>query len=188
MRAQEIRNPKPLAKPRGETLKLTTLVPVLPFQRRRLEQDLAVLHDAPVPGNTHFARWCIVDRLETPSRFGSDPTSYLLFSAWFDKPPEGTYDPGPVRPAGSGPRRADLAQLRLRGGWPRAFERFLNRHRVEAGSSFASYDGVKVDDIRRALTLWNHFHDFAAKSQTQVLRGPALQEAWRRDPVLGKKP
>jgi hypothetical protein len=181
VRAHAIRNPRRFSKPAGKTPKLATLVPVLPFRRPQLEEDLEVLVDAPVPARTHFARWCIVDRLKTPSRFGSDPTSYLLFSAWFDDP-QTTYVQDLYN---------ELGEARVERIWRNcgfdgsmSLEAFLNPHRVEAGSAFAAYDGVSVEAVRTALKRWQRFHDFAAGSQDRGPQDVPLKEAWMKDSVL----
>jgi hypothetical protein len=183
VRAQKIRNPKPLAKPRGETPMLTTLVPVLPFRRDQLEQDMKALENAPVPARTHFARWCIVDRLKTPSRFGSDPTSYLLFSAWFDKSQQSYLkdlygDLGPARV------ERVWGNCGFEGGGDADFEIFLKPHVVTAGSWFAGYDGVTVEQVCDALKMRRSFHEFAVRSQTDRRGGAALKQDWLENPIL----
>ena len=180
---------KDLAEPpkrERKTGTLTTLIPVDQRRRKKLKRDLENLAvPPPMPATTHFARWCVVKQLEMPPEFGVDPTSYLLFSAWFDGQPE---DYAAALYQHLGP---DLAKLiwgncGFDGDSAEAFASYLMTYSVCSNSMFHGYNGVTVDEVHRTLGLWNHFGEFARATQT--LRGAALQTAWMSDPMLGNGP
>ena len=124
-----------------------------------------------------------------PPEFGVDPTSYLLFSAWFDGEPE-DYAAALYQQLGPDLAKSIWGNCGFDGDSPEAFASYLKRYSVpsDAGSTsmFSGYNGVTVDEVHATLGLWNHFGEFARASQT--LRGPALQTAWVNDPVLSHGP
>jgi hypothetical protein len=194
-RVQRIRNPK--RNTNGKTTcSLSTLVPVLEGHRQQLEMDLETLMQSPaaVPPGTHFARWCVVDHLEMPKRFGQDNTSFLLFSAWFDGRARDKKDPdAPLRHYAAalheqlGARAHHIwRHCGFRDGDAAAFAERLLGHAIEPGVSFAGYSGVTVGEVRAALKLWGRFHEFARESQLRAVRDRALQAAWEGDPLLSR--
>jgi hypothetical protein len=193
-RVQRIRNPKRSANGKT-TCSLSTLVPVLEGHRQQLEMDLETLMQSPaVPPGTHFARWCVVDHLEMPKRFGEDYTSFLLFSAWFDGQARDKKDPdAPLRHYAAalheqlGVRAHHIwRHCGFRDGDAAVFAERLLGHAIEPGASFGGYNGVTVREVRDALKLWGRFHEFARESQLRAVRDRALQAAWKRDPLLSR--
>ena len=184
-RVQRINDPK--TRTRGRTGSLTTLIPVAECRRQELRQALQSLTEppSPVPAATHFARWCVVDRLKMPSRYGSDPTSYLLFSAWFDGEAQ-DYAGALHERMGAERAEAIWAHCGFGGGGPESFSDYLMKHRVEAGSDFSGYEGVSVSEVHAALAQWESFHSFASHSQSPALNAANLLTTWTNEPLLGQ--
>ena len=180
---QRIRNPR-LPAPR-KTGSLTTLAPMAPGRWADVKDALSCLEDPPqaVPdATTHFARWCMLDELRMPKEFKADPTSYLLFSAWFDGEEDAwvraLYESlGPDRVGRIWGLAGDA------GPTPDAFAEHVSRYRLEPHSFFHGYDGVSVREVRDALRVANAFSEFVATSQSQP--GDALRTNWLEHPVLG---
>jgi hypothetical protein len=162
---------------------LTTLIPVDQRRRPRLERALEDLAEpgARLPATTHFARWCVVKQLQMPAKFGQDPTSYLLFSAWFDGD-ETDYAAALYEQLGPDCAKAIWRNCGFRDGGAEAFADHLLRHKVHRGTGFSGYDGFQVPEIHNALARLKLFDALARRAQE--LRGPALQAAWVAVPQL----
>jgi hypothetical protein len=179
-----IRNPT-LPKRKDKTGSLTTMIPVDQRRRKRLEKSLESLEEPPppLPTTTHFARWCVVKQLEMPPRFGVDPTSYLLFTAWFDGEPK-DYAAALYQRLEPDRAKSIWGNCGFDGDSAEEFASHLMRYCVPTDAAFAGYNGVRVDEVQGALSLHDHFDRFAR--DTQELRGPDLQTAWVNDPVLSR--
>jgi hypothetical protein len=184
-RVTRIQNPD-LPKRKDQTGSLTTMIPVDRRRRKRLEKSLKSLAEppSPLPTTTHFARWCVVEQLEMPPRFGVDPTSYLLFTAWFDGYPE-DYAAALYQQLGADRAKSIWGNCGFDGDSAEEFAIHLMRYCVPSNTAFFGYNGVKVDEVQAALSLDDHFGQFAR--DTQELRGPDLQTAWVNDPVLSRE-
>ena len=104
---------------------LTTMIPVKPAPaqaaaqapRRTSSRRPRSCRRRPT---SHAGAWS--RRSDMPARFGKDPTSYLLFSAWFDGEPE-NYAATLYERLGTEPRAVDLARHRVQGQRPRGVRR-----------------------------------------------------------------
>jgi hypothetical protein len=141
-----------------------------------LKRELERLRGQPLrlPEGTHFARWAVVDHLRPPPTREVDPTSYLLFSAWFDRPRHeflfGLYDSLETR------AQSIWGHCGLDVGDRPKFERELLAHEVNPGSKFHAYDGVTVDEVYNARGCAERLSRFAIKHQGSDAQ--ALQSAW----------
>jgi hypothetical protein len=184
-RVARIQNPD-LPKRKDQTGSLTTMIPVDRRRRKHLKKSLKSLEEPPrpLPTTTHFARWCVVEQLEMPPRFGVDPTSYLLFTGWFDGVPE-DYAAALYQQLGPDRAKSIWGNCGFDGDSAEEFAIHLMRYRVPSNTAFLGYNGVKVDEVRAAVSLCDRFGRFAR--DTQGLRGPDLQTAWVNDPVLSRE-
>jgi hypothetical protein len=180
-KVQTIRNPSRPAEGK-RTGTLTVMTPVKPGRKKRVKRAMRELRrrgDGLFPDGTHFARFVMIDELRPRPDRSPDPTSYLLFSAWFDGE-QGQFS----RDLYTSLRGDDLARRVWRhcgftdSGKPEDFARYLGEYQVEVGTSFSGYDGVTVDEVTDALRLAKRFTTFAAKSHA---RPPdELQAAWKK--------
>ena len=165
----------------GETGSLTTIIPVEHGRRNQLQDCLQELLSQPaeLPATTHFARWCVVKQLHMPPRFGIDPNSYLLFSAWFDGEPE-TYAATLYERLGADLVESIWSNCGFEGGSAEAFADYLMKYCVPYDAKFQGYAGVPVREVTPALGLAQHFDGFVRDAQG--MRGPALRAAWNGRP------
>jgi hypothetical protein len=182
---ERINNPQ-LPKRKRKTASLTTLIPVDQRRNKHLKQALksVAVPPLPLPSTTHFARWCLVDELRMPAQFGVDPTSYLLFTSWFDGEREEDYAAALYQHLGPDRATAIWGNCGFAGDGPEAFVKHLMDHSVPTNAAFGGYDGVSVDEVNHVLKLRNRFDRFAV--ETQDLRGPDLQDAWVKVPELSR--
>jgi hypothetical protein len=182
-RVQRIRNPR-RKNGTGETTGcITAFIPVIDAHKARLPVDLqALMNPLPtVPEGTHFARWCVIAKLELPKKYDDD-TSYLVFSAWFDGQPR-EYLEALYKQLGQARATQIWRNCGFGGGDAQAFANYMLRYRVNPGSAFAAYDRVTVEEVLAALHLWERFHGFAVTAQTGS-RVTSLKQTWMSDPVL----
>jgi hypothetical protein len=173
---QQIRNPRPYDTPQGHTRGLSFFAAVQKDREEELRDAIALLRrePTPVPGDTHFARWAIADRLEPPPDLQQDDTSYLLFATWYDRP-DHQYLPDLYRTL-DGRAEAIFGPCGFGGGGADAFAAYLLAHEVAPGFEFHAYDGVTVAEICRALKLARRFEAFVAEEQG---RAPEeLRDRW----------
>ena len=185
-KVERINNPQ-LPKRKRKTSSLTTLIPVDQRRNKQLEQALKSVDvpPLPLPSTTHFARWCLVDQLWMPAKFGVDPTSYLLFTSWFDGEQE-DYAMALYQHLGPDRAKAIWRNCGFGGDGPEAFAEYLMNYSVPSDAHFAGYDGVSVDEVNSVLALRKRFDRFAADAQANDLRGPDLQAAWVNVPELSR--
>ena len=142
----------------------------------RLEQD-----PEPFPPTTHFARWSYVDSLKPPPRMKRDPTSYLMFSAWFDDcVPQ--YLTNLYEHLGSERVNHIWGPCGFTGQTPAQLRQFLLNHVVKEGLAVAAYDGVTVEEVLWALKIANRLS--AASVELQGMRGEALRDQLRQRQLL----
>jgi hypothetical protein len=191
--------------PEGEAGTACSFTAIAVIEPERLEQlkekigglapsDLAI-GDAQkaIPEKTHFARLTIANQflqsfLKREERDAKgDPTSYLMFSTWFD-----AAGPEQQRPQGL---QSHLRGLHSRFGgeaeaiWSacRGFSagrgpdylcRYLLEHEVDAGLPFATYPGKTVHEVKSALALAGRFSEFTRDAQGCTAN--RLVVGWRR--------
>jgi hypothetical protein len=161
---------------------LSALTPVLPGREQQLE---AVLGRLP-PGTQsplarvariHFARWVVVPYFQDRRGQPLDPTSYLLFSSWFDGSVEAYLDS--LRESMRSEADAIWSNCV---GYPRTdspaeFRAYLLAHRIVPSYPFAAYPGETVAHVRAGLKLRKRLVAFAAASQGRGAE--ELQRSWR---------
>jgi hypothetical protein len=181
---QRIRNPDSTTEA-APTGRITTLVPVLADHKAQLHQTLGALANPPaeMPDKTHFARWCVIDHLKLPRGYEVDPTSYLLFSSWFDGDAV-EYLKALFNKIGATRAKHIWSACDFTGDDAEAFASFLLRYEVDPGSEFAGYDRVTVEKVLAALDVSERFHKFAVDSQSASKKTLSLKDAWLSDPVL----
>jgi hypothetical protein len=178
-KAQRFRRLGPDPPREKHTEALSVLTRVEDGRAGALKTELERLREEPpnLPGNTHFARWAVVDHLRPLPKHEVDPTSYLLFSAWFN----GT--PGEYLPALHGCLGARAQNIwghcGLDVGDPSKFERQLRAYVVKPGSRFHAYDGATVEEICGACKCAKRFSDFAIAHQRS--NAEKLRSAWNSE-------
>nr|AIA11786.1 Unknown Function [uncultured bacterium] len=177
---QRIRNPD--SNTTAQTGRVTTLIPVPADRKAQLHRDLGALASpaASMPEGTHFARWCVIDQV----RYEDDPTSYLLFSAWFDGDAADKYLKAMYDELGAKRANDIWGACDFAGNDAETFAKFLLRYKVDPGSEFAGYNGVTVAEVLAALDVSERFHKFAVDSQSASKKTLSLKDAWLSDPVL----
>jgi hypothetical protein len=196
---QTIRDPPGQA---GKTWSFTTVAIIDDMKKAEelVEQlgssDLAIREHDKAPQKTHFARITIAGKflqswLEKEA--DHDPTSYLMFSTWFDGE-----TPEQKRPAALdshlrglhsrfGRKAEDIwgSCRGYTGSGAEYFKDYLVCHEVDMGMPFSTYPGRKVADVKAALTLAGKFSKFVVVHPG--CRDPeALQDDWDR--LHGRKP
>lgn len=157
----------------GNATTTTVFAPVAPGREDDLQAVLLALPTGDAGpflrlGNTHFARFVLIDRLEyeaAPQKPDHLKSHYLLFNALFDGPLDafidGMLDHLPeVMDAVFGhcvayPGSADRAGV----------HRYLRHNELEATFFFAAYAQSTLPDVRRALALRERFTRFALANQ-----------------------
>jgi hypothetical protein len=190
---QKIRNPR-LDRPDKAgagtgtgTGTLSVLAPVVEARKDELRRNLEALSVAPeevVPTDrTHFARWILVDGLESAPNREEDRTPYLLFSAWFDYRKQDSEEQGQEQYVKAlhrslAGREAIWEHCGFKGsGEADQFWDEMRNHRVKLGIPFYGYEGMTVKEVRDALECAERFSAFAVDSQGR--EAGALQQTWR---------
>jgi hypothetical protein len=175
-RVESIRDPNARVIAKRHTSSHSFMIPIEQGGEDEVSVGIELLKDAPtpVPPETHFARWTLIDRLEVAPKQPPNPNRYLLFSAWFDGPPQQYFA---ALHDTLGPRaNAIYRRCGFAGGDGAAFARFLMPHEVKPGFKFHAYDGVTVAEVKEALALAETFRRFVTDAQGAA---PAeLQQRW----------
>ena len=177
-KVQRIQRLGPESPPTRNTEALTVMTRVQDSHLQPLKSELDQLRAEPpvLPKCTHFARWAVVDHLR-PLGKHVDPTSYLLFSAWFDC----TVDKYlPALHAALGTHAESIwGHCGLDVGDLSKFEHQLRANAVTPGTKFHAYDGMTVDEVHEARRCAERFSEFAIEHQT--CDAEALQSAWNTE-------
>jgi hypothetical protein len=167
---------------------LSILTPVDPSRKAELEQELSALDASTLSlPRTHMARWVLIDRLDVPDSRRDQPraeTPYLLFSTWFDGP-VAEYLPilyKALHGHGIGTTLWQPCGFADTGDACH-FAKYLTDYRVKQAIKFSGYDGSTVEEVRRALHLYEQFYDFAVDAQRYD--APRLQKEWRDRKIGG---
>jgi hypothetical protein len=176
-RAEAIRDPNARAIPTRHTGSLSFMIPIEQGRQGDVAAAIGALKEAqepPLPPETHFARWTLIDNLEVAPGQPCNPNRYLLFSVWFDGSPERYL---PALHEALGELVAGIyGPCGFSGTYGAAFARFLLQHEVKPGFKFHAYDGATVAEVKEALELSARFGEFV--SGAQGLAPAALRDAW----------
>ena len=182
---KELERPSPGDARLGESDGLCVLTPISQGQEKALAADLEALRAreqspfADIAG-THFARFVLVPHLKLRRGRKLYSTSYLLFAAEFDGPPE-RYAGALCEPAAS---RAGRLWSRHCEECPdisdrAAFRRYLLEHRVKAGYSVLGYPDATLSDVLNSLELRRRLEEFFLRAQ--YLTAEELKSAFESD-------
>jgi len=169
----------------GRAGMLTVLTPILPGQEEELHEYLLEMQQrdqSPFQrvGNTHFARWVIIDKLGDDG--GSAPrdvlqSQYLLFTAVFDGTPNHYVESLGAQMI---PEAHEIWGHCV--GYPgtqdsAAFRTYLRHNQIDATLFFAAYPGASLPDVLQSLALREKLIEFAVMAQG--LEAQPLYEAYR---------